>query len=89
MGQVATRKGRSINAGLTGGVEAIRQVLSSLGPACPPIVIAQHMPGGFTARFAARLNDEQVAEVVNYVRTHFGNQFTDAVKADDVKLFRK
>ena len=39
--------------------------------------------------FAARLNDEQVAEVVNYVRTHFGNQFTDAVKADDVKLFRK
>jgi len=39
--------------------------------------------------FATRLNDEQVAEVVNYVRTHFGNQFTDAVKADDVKLFRK
>lgn len=42
------------------------------------------MPG-----FAARLNDAQVAEVVNYVRTHFGNAFTDTVKADDVKLFRK
>lgn len=39
--------------------------------------------------FANRLNDEQVAEVVNYVRTHFGNQFTDAVKAEDVKVFRK
>lgn len=39
--------------------------------------------------FAHRLDDEQVAEVVNYVRTHFGNQFTDAVKAEDVKVFRK
>ena len=28
----------------TGGVEAIRQVLSSIPPDCPPIVIAQHMP---------------------------------------------
>src|SRR5690606_35593882 len=24
---------------------------------CPPIVIAQHMPAGFTARFAARLDE--------------------------------
>jgi monoamine oxidase len=39
--------------------------------------------------FASKLSDEQMADVVNYVRTHFGNQFTDAVKADDVKLFRK
>lgn len=43
----------------TGGVEAIRRVLSDLPPDCPPIVIAQHMPMAFTARFAARL-DEQV-----------------------------
>ena len=41
----------------TGGVEAIRQVLSSIPTDCPPIVIAQHMPKGFTARFAARLNE--------------------------------
>jgi mono/diheme cytochrome c family protein len=39
--------------------------------------------------FAARLDDAQVAEVVNYVRTHFGNQFTDAAKPEDVKVFRK
>ena len=41
----------------TGGVEAIRQVLGAIPPDCPPIVIAQHMPKGFTGRFAARLND--------------------------------
>lgn len=41
----------------TGGVEAIRQVLMALPKDSPPIVIAQHMPKGFTARFAARLNE--------------------------------
>lgn len=41
----------------TGGVEAIRTVLSQMPPDCPPIVIAQHMPPGFTSRFAARLDE--------------------------------
>jgi two-component system chemotaxis response regulator CheB len=41
----------------TGGVEAIRVVLCAMPTDCPPIVIAQHMPPGFTARFAARLNE--------------------------------
>ena len=41
----------------TGGVEAIRVVLSEMPPDCPPIVIAQHMPPGFTSRFAARLDE--------------------------------
>jgi mono/diheme cytochrome c family protein len=36
----------------------------------------------------AMMNDAQVAAVVNYVRTHFGNQYRDAVSADDVKLAR-
>ncbi|MEZ5461011.1 cytochrome c [Dokdonella sp.] len=30
------------------------------------------------------LNDEQVANVVNYIRTHFGNQFDDPISAADV-----
>jgi mono/diheme cytochrome c family protein len=34
------------------------------------------------------MNDEQVAAVVNYVRTHFGNHYTDAVTADNVKAVR-
>lgn len=39
--------------------------------------------------FAGRLSDAQVAEVVNYVRTSFGNHFEDKVSASDVQLFRK
>jgi len=41
----------------TGGVEAIRVVLGDMPSDCPPIVIAQHMPAGFTTRFAARLDE--------------------------------
>lgn len=41
----------------TGGVEAIRTVLSMLPSDSPPIVITQHMPQGFTERFAARLDE--------------------------------
>jgi len=40
----------------TGGTEAIREVLQPLPPDCPGILIAQHMPGGFTRSFAERLN---------------------------------
>jgi mono/diheme cytochrome c family protein len=38
--------------------------------------------------FAALLDDDQVAAVVNYVRTHFGNSYDDAVTAADVKSAR-
>lgn len=48
----------------TGGVEAIRQVLAQIPPDCPPIVIAQHMPKGFTARFAHRLDELVPVRVV-------------------------
>ncbi len=40
----------------TGGTEAIRELLTVLPPDCPGIVITQHMPPGFTASFATRLN---------------------------------
>ncbi|MGH6643539.1 MAG: c-type cytochrome [Bradyrhizobium sp.] len=36
----------------------------------------------------ALMSDTQVAAVVNYVRTHFGNQYQDAVSPDDVKSAR-
>ncbi len=48
----------------TGGVEAIRAVLSAMPADCPPIVIAQHMPAGFTTRFAARLDELSEISVV-------------------------
>lgn len=38
--------------------------------------------------FARMMSDDQVATVVNYVRTHFGNDYADAVTADDVKSAR-
>jgi mono/diheme cytochrome c family protein len=38
--------------------------------------------------FGALMSDDQVAAVVNYVRTHFGNQYDDAVSAEDVKAAR-
>ena len=34
------------------------------------------------------LNDEQIAEVVNYIRTHFGDNYTDKVTAKDVAAQR-
>jgi mono/diheme cytochrome c family protein len=34
------------------------------------------------------LSDKQIADVVNYVRSHFGNDYKDKVKAEDVKLAR-
>ena len=41
----------------TGGTEAVREVLAHMPADTPPIVIVQHMPAGFTASFAARLNE--------------------------------
>jgi mono/diheme cytochrome c family protein len=38
--------------------------------------------------FGAMMSDDQVAAVVNYLRTHFGNDFKDAVTAEDVKAVR-
>jgi two-component system chemotaxis response regulator CheB len=40
----------------TGGVEAIRTVLSALPPQSPPILVVQHIPKGFSAGLAAQLN---------------------------------
>lgn len=39
--------------------------------------------------FGIAMTDAQVAAVVNYVRTHFGNAYTDAVTANDVKSARQ
>ncbi|MCM5557964.1 chemotaxis response regulator protein-glutamate methylesterase [Pleomorphomonas sp. JP5] len=52
-----SRTGTVIGIGAsTGGVEAIRAVLTALPAQMPPILIVQHMPGQFTASFASRLD---------------------------------
>jgi two-component system chemotaxis response regulator CheB len=40
----------------TGGTEAIPRVLAGLPPDCPPILIIQHIPAGFSRAFADRLD---------------------------------
>jgi mono/diheme cytochrome c family protein len=52
-----------------------------------PIYAVLHGQKGMSP-FGRMMNDEQVAAVVNYVRTHFGNNYADAVTAQDVKEAR-
>lgn len=47
----------------TGGTKAIEAVLTRLPPDTPGTVIVQHMPAGFTASFAGRLNSLCAMEV--------------------------
>ena len=42
----------------TGGTEAIFEVVKEFGTDIPGIVVVQHMPPGFTAMYAKRLNDQ-------------------------------
>ena len=70
---VLPRKGKSRGGGTpngviavgasTGGTEALRVFLAGLPADCPPVVIVQHMPEGFTRAFAERLNKECGIEV--------------------------
>ncbi len=48
----------------TGGVEALGEVLSAIPPDAPSIAIVQHLPGAYTARFAARLDGQLPLKVV-------------------------
>ena len=60
----------------TGGTEAIREVLAGLPADFPAVVITQHMPPGFTASFAARLDSlcalrvKEAAEGERLLRGH-------------------
>ncbi len=69
-GPVGTGGAQHLRAGLvalgasTGGVESLGRVIAGLSPQLPPVVIAQHIPDGFSELFARRL-DRKVA-----VRVH-------------------
>lgn len=39
--------------------------------------------------FGPMMDDDQIAAVVNYIRTNLGNEYKDAVSAADVKAIRK
>lgn len=57
--------------------------------AAAPYVITNVLHGrrGMPA-FGDAMSDDQVAAVVNYTRTHFGNQFDESVTASQVKSLR-
>ncbi|ADN09022.1 protein-glutamate methylesterase/protein-glutamine glutaminase [Sulfurimonas autotrophica] len=48
----------------TGGVQTLEEIFMMLEPNHPPIVVTQHMPAGFTASFAQRLNEVLPSSVV-------------------------
>ncbi len=47
----------------TGGVGALAELLEGLPPDLPPVVVTQHMPEGYTERFARRLNEKLKRDV--------------------------
>lgn len=47
----------------TGGTDALRVFLGGLPVDCPPVVIVQHMPEGFTRAFADRMDKECAVNV--------------------------
>lgn len=59
----------------TGGTSALHSVLGALPTDCPGVVVVQHMPAGFTAAFAKRLNETcelEVKEAADGDRVHSG-----------------
>lgn len=52
-----------------------------------PVYVVLKGKNGMPA-LGAMMSDQQVADVVNYVRSHFGNRYKDAVKPADVKAAR-
>ena len=59
----------------TGGTEALKSILEAMPPDAPGLVVVQHMPEGFTAAFAQRLNQScriEVKEAANGDRVAAG-----------------
>ena len=46
-------------------------------------------PSGETFFVPASLTDQQVAAVINYVRTHFGNHYRDAISTAEVQALHQ
>lgn len=60
-----------------------------------PKLISKHFVAGVILtgyhampRFGPQMSDDQVAAVTNYVRSHFGNDFSDPITAEEVADLR-
>ena len=58
-----------------------------LAAAVYPITVVLHGQRAMPP-FGESLNDEQVANVINYVRSHFGNHYKDLITPEAVKARR-
>lgn len=52
-----------------------------------PVMMVMNGRGGMPS-FREEMTDAQIAAVVTYVRTHFGNSYADPVPLDEVKQIR-
>jgi mono/diheme cytochrome c family protein len=52
-----------------------------------PVAVVVHGQKAMPA-FGDAMSDQQIADVVNYVRTHFGNSYQDEIAPADVKRAR-
>ena len=53
-----------------------------------PVMMVMNGHGGMPS-FRDTMTDAQIAAVVGYVRTHFGNSYADPVSVDEVKQARE
>jgi cytochrome c5 len=60
----------------------------NLGAGGYPVTVVVNGQRGMPA-FGVMMSDDQVAAVVNYLRTHFGNNYRDAVTPEDVRSVRR
>jgi two-component system chemotaxis response regulator CheB len=56
IGRPVDREESSLHRRSTGGTEATKEMLASLPPDAPAVVVTQHMPPGFTRSYAQRLD---------------------------------
>jgi len=59
-----------------------------LAAASYPVMMVMNGHGGMPS-FRNSMTDIQIAAVVGYVRTHFGNSYADPVSPDDVRQVRE
>jgi mono/diheme cytochrome c family protein len=73
----------AVGAGAYPALAGDERLSSGAYPALVVIVGQKAMPS-----FGDLLSDDQIAGVVNYVRSNFGNHYADKITPDDVKAMR-
>lgn len=70
----------------TGGTEALKEILTALPPNLPPICIVQHIPAGYSAALAKRLNELSAMEVREAVNGDVPRRGTALIAPGDMHM---